>query len=123
MTSPTVASPLSPDTEGSLDKVVPPEADVVAYRLGADTAVAVRAGQLVRWLIPLETASVYRLGGLTNLAYETGAEPLLVLPAALNGSTLPKALAGDDRLFAWDFVAYRMLGEDIGRLSANRVVY
>ena len=135
MTSPT-ATPPQPTPPagagGTLDMVVPPDADAVAYRLGrdgglatlvAETEAAVQAGQSPRWLIPLTAAFVYKLDGLANLAYETGAEPLLVLPSALHGHETVPLLTGDDRLFAWDFVAYRLLGEDIGRLSANRIAY
>lgn len=132
MSSPT-AHPSPPDgATGILDKVVPPDADTVAYRLGKDsslaaltgeTAVAIQAGRTVRWLIPLDARHVYKLDGLCNLAYEAGAEPVPVLPSVLENSGQASALTGDDRLFAWDFIAYRLLGEDIGRLSANRIAY
>lgn len=135
MTSPTAHSSPSAGptgTTGTIDKILPPEADVVAYRLGKDgglaaltveTAEAVQAGETVRWLIPLDAGHVYKLDGLASLAYEAGAEPLPVLPSIIGDSTSGQALTGDDCLFAWDFIAYRMLGEDIGRLGANRIVY
>lgn len=58
----------------------------------------------VRWRIPLEAGLVYRLDNLTSLCAETGAQPVFVPPAG--------PLTGDDRLFAWDFIAYRVLEEE-----------
>lgn len=137
MTSPTTdASPPKgrAGIDARLDIVVPPGSDVTTYRLGGDrglealvgqTKQAADAGQSVRWLIPLIPEVVYKLDGLTSLAFEVRAEPLLVLPSVveeqLDGT--PGPLTGDDRLFAWDFVAYRMLGEEIQRLSARRIAY
>ncbi len=137
MTSPTTdASPSNgpASIDAVFDSVVPRESDVPAYRLGGDGRLeplvrqaeqAVQAGKKVRWLIPLTPELVYKLDGLTSLAFEIGAEPLLVLPSVIDEHPdgNPAALAGDDRLFAWDFVAYRMLGEEIHRLSARRISY
>ena len=130
MTSPTAATG---QTGSTLDLTLRAEVDVIAYRLGrggaleptvAETVSATASGKTVRWLLPLVPNLVYQLDGLTSLAFETGAEPLLVLPDALPDSDQFAApLEGDDRLFAWDFVEYRMLGEDAGRLSANRLAY
>lgn len=118
---------------GPLDLAVPAAADVIGYRLGrggaldalaAETASGRKAGRSVRWLIPLSPAWVYKLDGLASLAFELGAEPLPVLPSTLDGKAGETApLEGDDRLFAWDFVEYRLLGEDAGRLSAHRIAY
>lgn len=63
----------------------------------------------------LDPQTIYRLDGLLSTAYEAGQDPLLVL------GEVP--LEGDDRIFAWDFVAYRMLEEESHRLSQEQIAY
>ncbi len=72
------------------------------------------SGPLTEILLTPET--VYRLDGLINAAYVKGVEPLLVLDAAA-------PLQGDDRIFAWDFITYRLLDEDAPRLGRDRITY
>lgn len=113
-----------------LDFVVPADADVTGFRLGRDgslktlvagTKQAKDAHLSTRWLVPLAPPLVYKLDGLASLAAEQNAEPLFILSALVSGTHLP--LTGDDRLFAWDFIAYRILGEEIGGLTAVRIAY
>ena len=65
--------------------------------------------------IPLTSETIYRLDGLVSAALGAGQEPLLVLG--------DHPLEGDDRIFAWDFVTYRMLDEETPRLSRDRIAY
>jgi len=76
-------------------------------------------GYQVRWLIPLTTDLVYQLEFLASLAAQSDAILVLLPASALN--TKGSDLKGDDRLFAWDFVSYRMLGEDLDQLARHRV--
>lgn len=111
-----------------VDIVIPDDADVVAARLHDQGGLAgichatevVRAkGLAPRWLIPLIPALVYRLETLFSLARASGAEPLLV-PAPVLGRDAHE-LSVADRLFAWDFVTYRILGNEIGTLTKERI--
>lgn len=86
--------------------------------LAAATAPWVAAGARPRWLIPLAPGLVYQLDGLVSLALREGAEPLLLPLPALGAGP---ALIGDDRLFAWDFVRYRMLGAELATLTRGRI--
>ena len=83
------------------------------------TETLVQRGIEVAWLIPLTPLQVYRLEMLVSLGQMKGARPV-VLPAAALSSDAP-ALTGDDRLFAWDFVTYAMLGRYIGTLAQPEI--
>ena len=79
-------------------------------------------GVAVRWTVPLVPALVYRLEPLFSLARDEGVDPVLV-PAAFTGPGHEPAetpLDGADRLFASDFISYRLLGEEGPRHSAER---
>ena len=108
---------LLPAAEGVEDCVIKGTGPLAG--LAERTGALVRAGCPVRWLLPLTPGLVYGLEFLTSLARDCGAEPV-VLPAA---ATDPEGgeLTGDDRLFAWDFVTYRLLGEEIGSLPRSRI--
>jgi len=89
--------------------------------LGAvrDASRALRgAGLAVRWIVPLMPALVHRLEGLFSLARDEGVDPVLVPvdPRAPAGAPLDD----DERLFALDFVTYRLLGEERARHPAAR---
>ncbi len=118
----------------SLDLVVPEEADVPAHARGernwlaAGVSVSNRArksGFTVRWLIPLTPRLIYRLDGLTSLALQNGAEPILLFPEFLGPPSEDRSvsLTPEGRLFAWDFVTYRLLDEDAGPLGSGRLFY
>ncbi|MGV6850111.1 MAG: polysaccharide pyruvyl transferase family protein [Marinibacterium sp.] len=83
------------------------------------TKAAREAGLTVRWLIPLTPDLVYRLDMLTSFAVQNGAKPVIVPAAALDANGTE--LRGDDRIFAWDFVTYRMLGEEIDAMSQTEI--
>lgn len=112
----------------SVDVVIDDAAHLPTFRLGdggwlapvvamTETLVATRTP--VRWILPLTKVLTYRLDGLVTAARETGAKPVLILAETLDPAAAP--LAGDDRIFAWDFMAYRMLDEDAGLLTAPRI--
>lgn len=66
-----------------------------------------------RWLIPLGCNLTYQLETLFLLAQGLGAEPIIAGVDA-------RGLGHDDRLFAADFVRYRILEGEDGSLSAAR---
>jgi polysaccharide pyruvyl transferase WcaK-like protein len=67
----------------------------------------------------LEPELIYRLEMLFSLAHEGGIDPRLTVPA--RADDFPWRLGPDDALFLWDFVTYRLLEEDAGRASAERL--
>lgn len=84
------------------------------------TAAALHAaGHTVRWLVPLTPGIIYHLEFLGSLAAINGVTLVLLPISALGGDGAD--LEGDDRLFAWDFVSYRLLGEEIDHLARNRI--
>ena len=83
------------------------------------TAALRDAGYQVRWLMPLVADVVYQLEFLASLAAQSDAILVLLPMSALN--IKGGDLEGDDRLFAWDFVSYRMLGEDLDQVARTRV--
>lgn len=88
-------------------------------RISAATNSLQDIGCSVRWLIPLTPTLVYRLEFMASLARDAGALPVLLLAPALG---MPDAvLESADRLFAWDFVTYRLLGEDIDQIAQSRL--
>lgn len=66
-----------------------------------------------RWLIPLTPELVFRLEGLVSVAREESVDVLLV-PADIVDSASDglNQLSADQRLFAWDFITYRILESD-----------
>jgi len=82
-------------------------------------------GLPVSWWIPLSPVLVFRLETLFSLARDEDVEPILVSSEALS-SLVPgagAALGPDERLFAWDFVTYRLLEEERHRLSEAGLHY
>lgn len=76
-------------------------------------------GLVVRWLVPLLPALVYRLEAVFSLARDEGVEPVLVpVGSAMQSAEL---LDGDDRLFVSDFIAYRLLDEEKHLHDAIRI--
>lgn len=111
-----------------VDIVLPDDADAVAaqlHDLGGLAEIRRLTGALLahglapRWLVPLIPTLVYRLETIFSFARGAGAEPVLV-PAEVLGRDAP-VLSAADRLFAWDFVTYRILGSDIGALAKERI--
>lgn len=118
----------------TLDIVLDSEADASAVLTHMPTSLTAvlemshllhEAGLSVRWLIPLVPKLVYRLEMLFSLAWDEGVEPILITAehvcAPQRGTE--EGLSPDDRLFAWDFVTYRLLEEERSRFSANYVDY
>jgi len=70
-------------------------------------------GVTARWLIPAIPALVPRLEALFSLALAEGIEPMLLPP---NPGPEGSQLSPDERLFLWDFVTYRLLGTERGKL-------
>ncbi len=89
------------------------------HRITTATAALRDAGYQVRWLIPLTIDLIYQLEFLASLAAQSDAIPVLLPASALNIKSID--LGGDDQLFAWDFVSYRMLGEDLDQLARRRI--
>lgn len=82
-------------------------------------------GMDVRWLIPLVPNLIYRLEALFSLARDECLEPVLI-PTERLGSILElpeKDLSPDERLFAWDFITYRLLDEEKQLLPPKYVDY
>jgi polysaccharide pyruvyl transferase WcaK-like protein len=77
------------------------------------------AGQSVRWHIPLVSELVYRLETLFSLAQDEGFDPVLLdAPAGIGALG---QLSNDEKLFAWDFIAYRLLEGEGASLSGERI--
>lgn len=79
-----------------------------------------REGVDVCWSVPLVTGMLHRLEPIFSLARDEGLDAMLSLPPQ---SATPAGLDADDRQFVWDFVAYRLLGEERSGLSAERLAY
>lgn len=77
-----------------------------------------------RWLIPLSPVLVFQLEGLVSVAREESVD-LLLVPADVINDGLPTLsdLTADQRLFAWDFVTYRLLQEESHYLSSGQHNY
>lgn len=110
--------------EGAPEFVLDPEADGFAALDGrpnslttvlADSRARRDEGAAVRWRVPLHPTLVHRLEGVFSLALDEGIEPIL-FPAAGAGDLSP-----EDRQFAWDFIHYRLLGEERARLAPDQV--
>ena len=69
----------------------------------------------VRWRVPLLPPLVYRLEALFSLARDEGIDPVLVPPAAPR-----EDLTADQRRFAADFIADRLLDEERRLLPPDR---
>ena len=82
-------------------------------------------GMDVRWLIPLVPQLIYRLEALFSLARDECLEPVLISTERLRSTLeLPeKDLNPDERLFAWDFITYRLLDEEKQLLPPRHVDY
>lgn len=79
----------------------------------------------VRWLIPAHSALVYRLEPLFALAQDEGIDAILLpkdtfLKPEHNVGPKP-SFCSDDRLFLWDFLSYRLLGEDAAMAPRPRI--
>lgn len=80
-------------------------------------------GVPVRWWVPLIPALVYRLETLYSLARDDRIDPVIV-PARWMSSVRddrPQRLNPNERLFAWDFVTYRLLEVERPHLSPDRI--
>jgi len=88
-------------------------------RIAQATAALQSQGLTVRWLLPLLPKLVYRLEGLVSFAHLNKAEPVVLSAQALDPDA--STLAGDDRLFAWDFLTYRLLGSEVARLTRAHI--
>lgn len=109
------------------------EADADAFALFENRATSLRSlldhsralrdrGEGVRWNIPLCPTLVYRLEALFSLARDEEIDPVLVAPGGPGAADLAGALDADARLFAWDFVRYRLLEEERTRVPAARLL-
>lgn len=119
-----------PDVYLTADFVISDAADVTQYRLSDANWLhaIVRATQdlrgrgiATRWIAPLTEHVTYRLDGLMSLAQEVGAETVILPSQALNAEANPLDAAA--RLFAWDFVTYRVLDEDADRFTPTHLAY
>jgi polysaccharide pyruvyl transferase WcaK-like protein len=75
-----------------------------------------------KWWIPILPTLVHRLEGLFSLAKDEGFDAVLV-PSWFGrqiGSPPPKGLNPDGVRFVKDFLAYRLLEEEVGELSESR---
>jgi len=73
-----------------------------------------REGVAVRWVVPITPILVFRLEAIVSLAKDEGVDPVLV-------QTPESALSPDERLFAKDFILYRLLDEERSSLSKERM--
>ncbi|SLN75912.1 polysaccharide pyruvyl transferase family protein [Ruegeria meonggei] len=89
------------------------------WQITTTTAALHAAGHAVRWLVPLTPGMVYHLEFLGSLASSSGVTLVLLPTSALGDDGAD--LESDDRLFAWDFVSYRLLGEEINHLARDRI--
>ena len=92
--------------------------------LGASRAL-LGQGIPVRWLVPARPALVYRLEPLFALALDEGIDAILLpkdtfLEPEHNAGPKP-SFCTDDRLFLWDFLSYRLLGEDANLAPRSRI--
>ena len=83
------------------------------------------SGMHVRWLIPLVPKLIYRLEALFSLARDESLAPVLIPTERLRSlRELPdKELSPAERLFAWDFITYRLLEEEKQLLPPRQVDY
>lgn len=106
-----------------VDARLDPDADAFAVLADRDTSLArtLRASRAlrdsgidVRWTIPLIRPLIFRLEALFSLARDEGFDPVLeaVWRAPDGEQRLEDALEPDEILFAWDFITYRVLGEE-----------
>lgn len=111
-----------PGRNDSAEFVLDPDADAFALLGGRPTslrAVLERSrilrdqGSRVRWCIPLCPELVHRLEAIFSLARDEAIDPELLAPDG--------ELPADLRLFAWDFVRYRLLEEEVAEVPAVRL--
>ncbi|HVE90488.1 MAG TPA: polysaccharide pyruvyl transferase family protein [Burkholderiaceae bacterium] len=78
-------------------------------------------GLVIRWLVPMVPALVYRLEAVFSLARDEGVEPVLVPVRNSGAMRSSELLSGEDRLFVSDFIAYRLLDEEKHLHDAIRI--
>ncbi len=119
----------------TLDFVLSPQADAHAAlaHLPTTLSLVLEASRVlhekgikrVRWMIPLLPELVFRLEALFSLAQEEGIDAALIETELLRSTFdfTGRELDPNEKLFAWDFVTYRLLEEDGGLLSKDRFAY
>jgi len=112
------------------------DADADAFELFAERPTSLRpaleasrhleaGGAQVRWWVPLLPALPYRLEAIFTTARDLGVDPVLVPAWALpfTDARDVEPLDEDLQLFAQDFVTYRLLDEDRGLATPERLAY
>jgi hypothetical protein len=111
---------VGPDDPATLE--LDADADAFAWCAGRETSLRGVVDQTrelrerglpVHWRVPLIPERVHRLEALFSLAREEGALPMLLPPA--------QELSADDRLFAWDFVRYRLLEAELAESGPDAI--
>jgi polysaccharide pyruvyl transferase WcaK-like protein len=116
----------------SADFILDGDADAFAALGGRPTSlrtvlgcskVLLDRGVPVRWLLPLIPSLIYRLEALCSLAQDERIDPMVVPAHWVDAGNDERDtdLTPDDRLFAFDFVTYRLLDEERAQLSPDRL--